>query len=360
MKSTFVSTSILGMSILGMSSLVTLLMGVGSSVKAETKPSHSSAALLAQTTPIQTSSLLESETFELDTISSHIVHFDSVNLSDSVNLAEPSLAKAIALPAQDLTLAQLDLKQICSDTSNAPCQLSASSVPTLEIAATDTDKTLQSESEQSAKPIKSRSGFAVAPSISTLGAGIELTKSVVPHLNARIGANFLNVDIGRKIKDVDYTSTVNLLNVSALGDIYPWKNGGFHITAGVIYSDNTLDGIGKPQGNTFKIGNTVYQASDVGIVKLRAAYPRNFSPYIGLGWGNPVGFNKRLSVNINAGVVFTGSPQAEFTVVPNPSLPSQIQDQIRSDVQKEQNKIQDALNDFSIYPVISVSISYQF
>jgi hypothetical protein len=193
-----------------------------------------------------------------------------------------------------------------------------------------------------------------------LGAGIELTKSVVPHLNARVGANFLNVGIGGKIKNVDYASTVNLLNVSALGDVYPWKNGGFHITAGVVYSDNTLDGIGKPQGSTFKIGDTVYQANDVGMVKVKATYPRNFSPYIGLGWGNPVGFNKRLSVNINAGVMFTGSPQAEFTAVPNQSLPIQIQDQIRSDVQKEQNRIQDTLNGFSIYPVISVSLSYQF
>jgi hypothetical protein len=346
-------------SALGAAFALNLLTGIYCQTLAQTNSQHLSAAALTPTASVQSSDLKLPSELENAKLFANTVSEVSFRTRHS-HLLRSSTAQTLVLSNYSLNLTPTNLKLSCATlVADFTCDASPSSNSISNIYSLAPETTLK-DSVQMVKQPKSRTGFSLAPSIATTGTGLELTKSIVPHFNARVGVNLLDVGFNNQIRDIDYKSRINLLNVSALGDIYPWKKSGFHLTAGVVYSDNTLNGTGKPVGGTYSFGGNTYQVNDVGTLKTQVKYPSNVAPYIGLGWGNPVGFKKRLSVNINAGIMFTGSPQAEVTAFPNPTLPMAVQDQIRSDIQKEQNQIQNTLNDFSIYPVISVSLSYQF
>ncbi len=88
------------------------------------------------------------------------------------------------------------------------------------------------------------------------------------------------------------------------------------------------------------------------------------SPYVGIGGGNPVGEGKGLGFWWNTGVVFGGSP--DVTVTPNISneVPAELRNEAEAAantlVANEEQDIEDDLDFVSVYPVISLGISYQF
>ncbi|MFM6013487.1 MAG: hypothetical protein ACKO99_23040, partial [Dolichospermum sp.] len=79
---------------------------------------------------------------------------------------------------------------------------------------------------------------AITPEISTLGVGATVTKSITPNINAKVGVNGLGISRDIDLSDVDYKAKLNLFNVSTLAEYYPWKNGGFRLTGGLVFQDN--------------------------------------------------------------------------------------------------------------------------
>ena len=205
-----------------------------------------------------------------------------------------------------------------------------------------------------------KNGISLAPSVSTLGPGVELTKSINPHLNARIGGNLFSVDFNDTVSNIDYEAEVNLESVSAMGDIYPWKKSGFHVTLGLAYNNNRASGVGRMNGGTINIGGQTFQANDIGRVDAEVTYPTPVAPFIGIGYGNPVSKNKDLGFFIRAGALITGSPNVDFTATPNAALPQAMQNQVRNSAAAEEAQIQDDLNNFPLYPVVTLGFSYQF
>jgi hypothetical protein len=347
------------LSTIGASLALNLFAGGYYQTLAETNSQNLSATALTPTLSVQSSDLKLPLDFKKASPIANEVSEVNFKTRHST-LLKASTAPTLVVSNQSLALPPIELKLSCATlVTDLSRGTSPSSNSIANIYSLAPETTLK-DSVRIVNQPNNRSGFALVPSTSSTGTGLEFTKSIVPHFNARVGVNLLDFEFNSKTQNADYKSRINLLNISALGDIYPWKKSGFHLTAGVVYGDNTLNGTGKPVGGTYSFGGRKYQINDVGTVKTQAKYPSNVVPYIGLGWGNPVGFNKRLSVNINAGIMFTGSPQLEVTAFPNPNLPIVIQDQVRSNIQKEQKQIQNTLNNFSIYPVISVNLSYQF
>lgn len=346
---------------LGASIALAVASGGLQPVWAEANSPSPSAAALTQTTPIASADLETFTALQLPELSA-----GQIGVEDSVadNIA-PAFVDSYTAPVSESTdakvaapqtIARLDLELLCKNFPlNSRCQ-AAPEQPAPEAEQT----TPEAEPQATVEKKGPTSGFALAPSISTTGFGVEATKSVIPHLNARVSANLFSFKFNSKISNIKYNAKLNLQNISLIGDIYPWKKNAFHVSTGLALSDNNLDGVGKPAGSTFVIGGNTYTVKQVGKVKAKASYPGHVSPYLGIGWGNPVAFKRNLSVNINAGVLFTGAPSVEFEARPNPSLPEAVKRQIRRDIRKEQNQLNSTLDKFSIYPVISVSVSYQF
>jgi hypothetical protein len=210
-------------------------------------------------------------------------------------------------------------------------------------------------------PVKS-SGWAITPEISTLGVGATVTKSITPNFNAKVGINGLGVSRDISISDVDYKAKINLFNVSTLVDYLPWQKSGFHVTGGLVFQDNNLEGTGKANnGGKININGQDYDTTtQLESVKAKLSFANSVAPYIGLGWGNAVKPGKHWGFSTNLGVMFSGSPKIDLTPVFALGANQTVKDEINNNIAAEKKKQEDDLNWLNIYPVFSVGISYQF
>jgi hypothetical protein len=252
----------------------------------------------------------------------------------------------------------LDLNIFCkSYPLNSRCtERSIPAKPQTEESKPQPEKSQPTE-ETSQTPRKT-SGWAITPEISTLGVGATVTKSITPNINAKVGINGLGVSGDFDESGVKYNANLNLFNVSTLVDYHPWNNAGFRLTGGLVFQDNNIEGTGKATDNgTIQIGDNTYTKNQLPSVKAKVSFANSVAPYIGLGWGNAVKPGKHWGFSANLGVMFAGSPKVDLTA---PGADPTVLAQVQADIEKERKQLEDDLNGFNIYPVLSLGISYQF
>lgn len=208
-----------------------------------------------------------------------------------------------------------------------------------------------------------RSGFALTGKASTLGFGLEGVGSISPNFNGRLGVNYFDFGIDTEQSDIDYDADIQLFSVSALLDWYPSKRSEFRLTGGLFYNNNKVDAIAR-SGATLDIAGVELPASAVGQLEGELTFPNTISPYVGIGYGNPVKRDRALSFSIDLGILFTGSPKVDLTAtgpVAGPLLQAPIVGSLLEDaIQGEEEDIEDELSGLNIYPVLSIGVSYQF
>ena len=197
--------------------------------------------------------------------------------------------------------------------------------------------------------------FAVSGKSSTLGIGPELTTKLATDINVRVGFNSFDLDFDDKeIVDVEYDLGIDLSSFSALVDWHIFDDS-FKISGGFISMDNGIDLDARPNENV-EIGNTIYTPAEIGALNGNVDID-GLSPYLGIGWGNPFGGDRRWGFTVDLGVAFTGSPDASLTSFGG----SKSSDQdLLNELEKERKDIEDDLDSFKFYPVISLGLFYRF
>lgn len=192
----------------------------------------------------------------------------------------------------------------------------------------------------------SAEGTALGIKASTLGIGLELTQSLAPHTNLRVGANGYSYDFTDTEAGIQYDFELDLRTGALLLDWYPF-GGTFRITAGGFYNKNELS---AHAAGTLDIGNGTYTnaTADASVTFKKGA------PYLGIGWGNPVGRNKRFGFSVDLGVLFQGSPDVELSATSNGTPVNQ------ADVDREEAQLESELADYDKYYVIGFTFSYKF
>jgi hypothetical protein len=202
-----------------------------------------------------------------------------------------------------------------------------------------------------------RSGVAITGKVGTLGVGAELNVAFSDYAGARLGYNSFKYTRNTTVSSVNYDVKAQLRTLSILGDWYPFA-GGFRASAGLMYNDNNANYTGVPTGGTFDIGGQTFQATDVTSLKGTMSFG-NVSPYLGIGWGNPVAKNKGWGMTTDIGVLFQGAPTTTLVATCSPTaLPGACPTQ--SQVDAENAQMQDSLKNFKLWPVVSIGISYQW
>ncbi|MGB3208565.1 MAG: hypothetical protein WBB28_26560 [Crinalium sp.] len=199
-----------------------------------------------------------------------------------------------------------------------------------------------------------RGGFAVTPKIGTLGAGVDLTKGISNNLNARLGVSGFGFGVDASESDIDYNADLKLFNVTGLADFYPFGGGGLRVTGGVAYQDNRIDATGEAKNGRFQIGDRTFTSQEVGQLKAKASFPNSIAPYLGIGFGNPVR-RQGLGFSLDLGVMFAGSPEVELR-----ATNQDVNQNLRTEIEKERKDLEDDLNGLGVYPVLSVGVSYGF
>lgn len=196
-------------------------------------------------------------------------------------------------------------------------------------------------------------GLAISGRTGTLGFGADLTANVLSDVNCRFGFTWLDLDLDGEVSDVDYDFDLDMLTFPLLVDWYPFDNN-FHVSGGIIVNDTDVDLDGQLDG-TLTIGDTVYTGAEIGTLSGDLSF-NNIAPYIGIGWGNAFGKDKRWGFLSDFGVAFIGSPDVSLsatgTLASDPGfLP---------DLAREEDEVEDDISDFKIYPVLTLSLFFRF
>jgi len=195
---------------------------------------------------------------------------------------------------------------------------------------------------------------AVAPRISTLGLGADVVVGLAEGLNARIGANWADLDLDHTFSDISYNANLDFHSYTAMLDWHVF-GGSFRLTGGIVWNENEAKLDATPQG-TIDIGGTEYPAADVVRLTAKAAYDQELAPYAGIGWGNAIGEKGRLGLLFDLGVAFTGAPKASLSA----SGPISSDPTFQQSLQQEQDQLNDDLDSFKFYPIIALSLFWRF
>ena len=252
----------------------------------------------------------------------------------------------------------LDLGVFCK---NYPLNSRCTNQP-VTIPATKPEEVKPKPTEEKSEVPAKTSGWAITPEISTLGIGATVTKSITPNINAKVGINGLGTSRDINLSDVDYNAKLNLFNVSTLAEYYPWKNGGFRLTGGLVFQDNNIEGTGKAKnGGKININGVDYDTTNaLTSVKAKVSFGNSVAPYIGIGWGNAVKPGKHWGFSTNLGVMFPGSPKVEITPGFGSLATDDLKQEINRNIEAERKKQESDLNWLNVYPVFSLGVSYQF
>ncbi len=204
--------------------------------------------------------------------------------------------------------------------------------------------------EQAPEDIKIRDefkpGWAISAKATTLGPGLEIVKSFSRTFNIRVGGTYLDYSVSKTFENlkVEGTAAFDLQSYSLMGDIFIIKN--FHFTGGFIYNLSE-EFISVRPIISFEIGEITVGPEELGSLSIKVT-PEKYCPYFGIGFGNPISYNKVFSLNMEFGVLYHGYPdidlEASGMITPTAS---KIQEEI----------IENNLRAFNFYLFATVQLS---
>lgn len=182
----------------------------------------------------------------------------------------------------------------------------------------------------------------------TLGAGLDLAYGFNRYWTGRVGFNSLTLEEDFTEENIEYSADLELESVHALADWHVF-GGGFRLTGGAIVNNNVFDGSADIEAGD-EIGDS--PATGSGSLALDVEYDE-VAPYLGIGWGNRARGWSSVSFSVDAGLMLQGSPDVDVT-----QSGSTGADQ--DDLDKEEREIEDELENFEIYPVLSAAVVFRF
>lgn len=199
-------------------------------------------------------------------------------------------------------------------------------------------------------------GISFGPKIGTTGIGLDLTFGVSPYVNLRGGFNFGALGLDMSLGSVDYDMDLDMTSLPLLVDLYP-GGGHFRITAGLFVQTGTeADLDGTPTGNQ-QIGQHTYPPEVIGTLSGKFEVSDAVSPYVGIGFGNTVGEDQLLTFTLDIGVVFQ-SYESSLTA-DGAGMTTPI-DTFRKDLELEAQNLQKDLENFEIFPVVTLGLAWHF
>ena len=199
-------------------------------------------------------------------------------------------------------------------------------------------------------------GLALGPKFGTTGLGADLTFGINPYLNLRAGYSYAKTGFNTKLGDVDYDMDLDVSNLPLLADIHPF-GGHFRITGGCyIMTGDGADLSSTPTENV-QIGSHTYGPDVVGTLSGKIEIANALAPYLGLGFGNTVGEDQLLTFTLDLGVIIQSY---DVSLTSNGAGMTTVKDTFRQDLEKEKNNLQDDMDSYKIYPVLTLGVSFHF
>ncbi len=197
-----------------------------------------------------------------------------------------------------------------------------------------------------------KNAFAIGAGIGTTGPNIEAQLRLPLNFAVRGGYNFLELSVDDTYDDVAYDGDLELSTVSAFLDWHP-GGGGFMISAGAFFGPKELDLNAQfADGETVDLGDETFSGAEVGTLNLTADL-EDVAPFLGIGYNRGTTSRSGWGLSFLAGAMLTGTPDITLTTT------SELTDVLDAVAQEEEN-LRDDIEDFEIYPVLNVGLTFGF
>lgn len=197
--------------------------------------------------------------------------------------------------------------------------------------------------------------FTLSPNVSTLGFGVDARWRFADHFGVRGGVDYLGYSKdGEDIEGARYNADLRLFSAPLSLDVYPWENRSIRVSIGALINKNQLKGFSPSTGaGTFvEIGGVLIDSGAVGDISLKVEQ-QTFSPFVSVGGDFSLNRSKSLSLGLEVGVAYTGSPDVTLTRSNGP-------DAIDTQMAIERQQIEDKMKDYKFYPIVKVSLNFAF
>jgi hypothetical protein len=221
--------------------------------------------------------------------------------------------------------------------------------------------------KESGRTAFSRVGIGVK--VSTLGVGVEAATPLAEKFNVRGGFNMFRYSRAITNNGIQYNAQLQFQSAEAHLDWFPFW--GIHVSPGILfYNGNQLTATAAvPGGQTFSAGGTTYESDPA--TPVTGTGKLNFlrvSPSIMVGVGNLIPRNGRhYSFLFEVGGAYQGSARVALNLAGNvcdttgtfcraiSSDPT-----VQANIQAQQVKIQNDVNPYRFFPVISMGVGFNF
>ncbi|MCH8684725.1 hypothetical protein [Pedomonas mirosovicensis] len=186
----------------------------------------------------------------------------------------------------------------------------------------------------------------------TLGIGPEVGYRFSPLFGVRANAGWFHWDEDFDIDDVDYNGKLKLNSYGLMADVYPFR-GKFRVSVGARLNDNHVRLRATP-GEPVTIGNDVYTPEEIGTLRGNIETNR-IAPMVTIGYAGRLATGWAFA--IEAGALFHGSPEVG-ALTANGFLADHPE--FQQDLRREIDEIEDEADDYKVWPVLQLSVSYRF
>lgn len=207
--------------------------------------------------------------------------------------------------------------------------------------------------------------------LSTLGGGAEVAVRVTERTNVRAGFNLITYSRGFNKDGINYNGQLNFKTFEAHYDVFPWAKS-FHISGGVlVYAADPITATALVPGNqSFTLGGVDFVSDPANPVTGNGKIVFNrAAPTVTFGFGNlvPRSESKHFSIPVEFGVAIQGSPKATLALAGSVCDPTGLNCRsvatdptVQNQIISEQNKLNNSMSFFKVYPILSVGFGYKF
>lgn len=208
--------------------------------------------------------------------------------------------------------------------------------------------------------------LAVGVTAGTAGIGGQLTARLLPFVNVRGSMQGFSYDRSINEDGIDYDGKLKLFTYGGFVDVYPFVKGP-RLSAGLIGNANKVR-LKASCPDTCEVGDLTVNG-DSAQVNGRLGF-RNVAPYLGLGFTNPMQ-GLPFYIGFDAGVMFHGKPKPRLaasgtgTVTDSAGTTRENVDlandpEVQAAIADEQVNLAADIDQYTIYPVIQLSLGWRF
>ncbi|MEL7033748.1 MAG: hypothetical protein AAGL97_06555 [Pseudomonadota bacterium] len=196
--------------------------------------------------------------------------------------------------------------------------------------------------------------FAITGGIGTMGGTVEGQFQVNDYFQLRAGANYLAFDEDIDVDDITYDGELDFSGFGAFIDVHPFGNS-FFVTGGAYAGGKEIDLVASSTV-AVEIGGVVFTPAEYGRLEGDVSFD-DVAPFVGLGFDTTFEGNGNWGFNVLAGAALFGSGDVTLDAVGGTlSNDPVLQAQLAQEIQDIENEIED----YELWPVVQVGLSYRF